>query len=220
VRDAAEGLVGHSTPLGIIPAGTGNVFAREINMPTSPHELADTLLHGEARPIPIGQANGRPFLFVVGVGFDAEAVRLFESKGTRKLGQAGFVWPVLRALISHEDRPLRVMTQRGEDEAQWIIVTRVKHYAANLVLAPDADLHKELFYVLQMKGSGSLTRIRQLAALAVGFLNHDPGVRLEPATWVRIDGDQGVPIQIDGEVLGQLPLEIGLHPERLRVICP
>src|SRR5262249_15650918 len=203
-----------------ISAGTGNVFAREINMPASPHELADTLLHGEARPIPIGQANGRPFLFVVGVGFDAEAVRLFESKGSRELGQAGFVWPVLRALMSHEDRPLRVMTDRGEDEAQWIIVTRVKHYAANLVLAPDADLHKQLFYVLQMKGSGSLTRIRQLAALAVGILNHDPGVRIEPATWVRIDGDRGVPIQIDGEVLGQLPLEIGLHPERLRVICP
>jgi len=113
-----------------------------------------------------------------------------------------------------------VMTDRGEDEARWIIVTRVKHYAGNLVLAPDADLHKRLFYVLQMKGSGPLNRIRQLAGLAVGFLKYDPGARLEPATWVRIDGDRDVPIQIDGEVLGQLPLEIGLHPERLRVICP
>lgn len=220
VHDAAEGLVGHSTPLGIIPMGTGNVFAREIKLPGSPHELAHTLLHGEARPIPIGRANGRPFLFVVGVGFDAEAVRLFESGGTRKLGQAGFVWPVLRALISHEDRSLRVTTDRGEDEAQWIIVTRVKHYAGNLVLAPDADLHKRLFYVLQMKGSGPLNRIRQLAALSVRLLSYDPGVRLESASWVRIDGDRRVPIQIDGEVLGQLPLEIGLHPEQLRVICP
>jgi diacylglycerol kinase (ATP) len=126
----------------------------------------------------------------------------------------------LRALISHEDRPLRLTTDRGEDEAQWIIVTRVKHYAGNLMLAPDADLHKRLFYVLQMKGSGPLHRIRQLAALAVGLLSSDPGVRLEPATSVRIDGDRKVPIQIDGEVLGQLPLEIGLHREQLRVICP
>ena len=220
VHDAMEGLLGHSTPLGIIPMGTGNVFAREINLPRSPDQLASMLLDGEARAIPIGQVNGRPFLFVIGVGFDAEAVRLFEREGTRELGQVGFVWPVLRALFSHEDRSLRVKSDRGEAEAQWIIVTRVKHYAGNLMLAPDADLQEARLYVLRMKGSGPLNRIRQLAALAVGVLNHDPGVRVEPATWVRIDGDRAVPVQIDGEMLGELPLEIGFHPERLRVILP
>jgi diacylglycerol kinase (ATP) len=47
VRDAAEGLIGHSTPLGIIPTGTGNVFAREIGLPFLPDRLAWTLLSGE-----------------------------------------------------------------------------------------------------------------------------------------------------------------------------
>jgi diacylglycerol kinase (ATP) len=74
-HDAAEGLIGYSTPLGILPLGTGNVFARELNLPGSPEALAGTLLSSEAHPIPVGQVNGRPFLFVVGVGFDAEAVR-------------------------------------------------------------------------------------------------------------------------------------------------
>ena len=92
VHDVAEGLVGRSTPPGIIPMGTGNVFARGISPPRSPDAIAKTLLEGEACAIPVGQVNGRPFLFVIGVGFDAEAVRLFETEGTRKLGQAGFVW--------------------------------------------------------------------------------------------------------------------------------
>ena len=74
--------------------------------------------------------------------------------------------------------------------------------------------------MLCMKGSGPLIRVRQLAALAVGVLNHDPAVRVERATRIRIDGDQAVPVQIDGELLGELPLEIGLHPERLKVIFP
>jgi diacylglycerol kinase (ATP) len=220
VHDAVEGLVDHSTPLGIIPMGTGNVFAREIKLPRSPDKLADTLLNGESRAIPIGQVNGHPFLFVIGVGFDAEAVRVFETEGTRKLGQVGFVWPVLRALFSHQDRALRVLTDRGDAEAQWIIVTRIKHYAGNLMLAPDADLHQARFYVLRIKGSGPLNRIRQLAALAVGVLDRDPGVYVEPATWVRIDGDRSVPVQIDGEMLGKLPLEIRFHSERLAVILP
>lgn len=220
VHDAAEGLVGHSMPLGIIPMGTGNVFAREINLPPAPGEIAQTLLHGKARAIPVGDVNGRPFLFVIGVGFDAEAVRLFETEGSREFGQIGFVWPVLRALVSHKDRSLRIRTDGREAEAQWVIVTRVKHYAGNLLLTPDADLHQERLYVLRMKGSGPLNRVRQLAALAVGVLSHDPAVHVEPATRVRIDGDRAVPVQIDGEALGELPLEIGLHPERLKVIFP
>ena len=218
VHDVAEGLVGQSTPLGIIPMGTGNVFARELNLPRSPDELATMLLDGEVRAIPIGQVNGRPFLFVVGVGFDAEAVRLFESEGTRQLGQIGFVWPVLRALFSHDDRSLRVRTDRGEANAQWVIVTRVKRYAGNFMLAPDADLREPLLYVLSIKGVGPLSRIRQLAALAVGVLSRDPAVHLESATSLRIDGDRRVPVQIDGEELGELPLEVSIHPQRLRII--
>ena len=220
IHDVAEGLVGNSTPLGIVPMGTGNVFAQEINMPRTAGEIAGTLVSGEVRAIPIGQVNGRPFLFVIGVGFDAEAVRAFESEGTREFGQVGFVWPVLRALVSHKDRLLRIRTDRKQTEAQWVIVTRVKHYAGNLLLTSDADLQKPYLHMLCMKGSGPLIRVRQLAALAVGVLNHDPAVRVERATRIRIDGDQAVPVQIDGELLGELPLEIGLHPERLKVIFP
>ena len=93
VHDAAEGLVGHPMPLGIIPMGTGNVFAREINIPFTPGEIAGHFSMARRAQIPVGQVNGRPFLFVIGVGFDAEAVRLFESEGSRELrsfvGHAG-----------------------------------------------------------------------------------------------------------------------------------
>jgi diacylglycerol kinase (ATP) len=142
VHDAAEGLVGHSIPLGILPLGTGNVFARELKLPTSPDMIARTLLFGDVRTIPVGQANGRPFLFVVGVGFDAEAVRLFEREGNRTLGRAGYIWPVLRALLSHQDQSLRVTTRREEAKAQWVVVTRIKRYAGGLILVPQADMHQ------------------------------------------------------------------------------
>lgn len=220
VHDAAEGVLGHSTPLGIIPTGTANVFAREIGLPQSPDRLASVLLKGEARAIPVGAANGRPFLFVVGIGFDAEAVRLFETEGSRRLGRAGFVWPVLRALLSHQDRLLRVQTDRGHSAAQWVIVTRVKRYAADLMLAPDADLYQERLHVLCMRGSGPLARLSQLAALTAGHLRHAPGVSLVSASWARIDGDRSTPVQIDGEMLGELPMEIKIHPKRLKVILP
>jgi len=220
VRDVAEGVLGQETPVGIIPIGTGNVLAREINLPRSPEKLARSLIEGEACAIPVGDVNGRPFLFVVGIGFDAEAVRQFEKGGARSFGRWGFACPVLQALTSHQDGLMRVQTDRGVAEAQWIIVTRVKRYAANLMLAPDADLLGSLLYVLRMTGSGPLIRLRQLAALVVGRLRYDPGAHLEPASWVRIDGKRSTPVQIDGELFGELPLEIRIHPKQLKIILP
>jgi diacylglycerol kinase (ATP) len=220
VHDAAEGLVGHSIPLGILPLGTGNVFARELKLPTSPEALARTLLFGDVRTIPVGQANGRPFLFVVGVGFDAKAVRLFESEGNRTLGRAGYIWPVLRALLSHRDQLLRVRTRREEAKAQWVVVTRIARYAGGLILVPQADMHQPSLYIVRFVGSGPLNRFRQLSALALGLLRYNPAVHFEAADWVRIEGNRTVPVQIDGEMLGELPLEISIHPKRLGLIFP
>lgn len=103
-------------------------------------------------------------------------------------------------------------------EARWVIVTRTRHYAADLMLAPEADLRDTRLHVLRMTGSGPLVRLAQLAALAAGGLRFCPGVTLEAAHRVRIDGDKSVPVQIDGEALGQLPLDITIHPKPLAII--
>ncbi len=220
VHDVAGGLLGLPIPLGIIPVGTANVVAGEIGLPRSPRGLAHAFLEGKAREIAVGRANGRPFMFAVGVGFDAEAVRIFEREGTRKLGQLGYAWPILRALFSRQDGRLRVVTSRGNAEAEWVIVTRTKHYAGNRVLAPGANLEDATFHVIRISGNNPGTRMRQLVALALSRLRHDSSVRIEVTDRVRIDGDRTTPVQIDGEALGELPLDISIHPQRLAVIFP
>jgi Diacylglycerol kinase catalytic domain len=113
--------LGTPVPLGIVPMGTANVFAREVGLPRSSDRVASTLMNGKVGTIPIGQINGQPVLFVVGVGFDAESVRQFETASTRKLGQAGFVGPVVHALFSQRNRSLHIVTDRAKNEAEWVI---------------------------------------------------------------------------------------------------
>jgi diacylglycerol kinase (ATP) len=220
VHDVATGLLGSPTPLGIIPMGTANVFAREVGLSTSPDRIAATLVNGAVSTIPVGEINGQPVLFVVGIGFDAEAVRRFEAAGTRKLGQAGFVMPALDALFSERSRSLKITTGHGINEAEWVIVTRARRYAGGFLLHKDAGVTRPTFQILRFTGSGPLVRLRQLTALTAGLVSFDPDVSMEAADWVRVEGDTDIPVQIDGEVLGTLPVEIHIHAQRLSIILP
>ena len=177
-------------------------------------------MNGKVGTIPIGQINGQPVLFVVGVGFDAEAVRQFETAGTRKLGQAGFVGPIVHALFSQGNRSLQVASNRGKSVAEWVIITRAQRYAGGFILCRDAGLTQTKFHVLRFMGRSPLVRLRQLSALACGLVRFDPGVSIEVADWVRVEGDADTPVQVDGEMLGALPVEISLHSQRLQLIFP
>ena len=157
---------------------------------------------------------------MVGIGFDAEAVRQFETAGTRKIGQAGFVMPVLNALLSERSRSLKVTTDHGSGETQWVIVTRARHYAGGFLLSKNAGVTRSTFHVVRFSGRGPLVRLRQLAALASGLIGFDPGVSVEIADRVRVEGDPATPVQVDGEVFGALPVEIRIHPQRLQIILP
>ena len=121
IHDVAAGLLGTPVPLGIIPMGTANVFAREVGLPRSPQQVANTLMDGKVGIIPVGQINGQPVLFVVGIGFDAEAVRRFETAGTRKLGQAGFIGPIAHALFSEGNRHVAVVSGLRPDNLSRMV---------------------------------------------------------------------------------------------------
>jgi len=220
IHDVASGLVGGNIPLGIIPTGTGNVFARELAIKQSAAALGEMLLWGEVVDMPLGLVAGRPFLFVIGIGFDAKAVHHFEKAPARHLGRAGFVMPVLRALAAHGAGELTVSTAQKVLRAHWVIVTRVKHYAAGLMLAPGAEPLAREFHVICFRGAGAMIRLRQLSALASGLGGHDPGIEIIRTTQALIAGAPSVPVQIDGEVMGRLPLEVSIHPETLPIILP
>ena len=213
VHDVARGLIGSELPLGIIPLGTANVLAREIGMEFGPRAVARTLLSGPAHAIRIGMANDEPFLFVVGVGFDAAAVRHFEAGNYRSMGLGGLAPPVLRTLAEGRKWALSVELDGVAHEAHWVIVTRVPRYAANLLLCEDASLFSDHLCAVLFRG-GRRARLRQLAALFTGLLQHDPGVSILRAHHVRITGPADAPVQMDGESAGRLPLSlcVGEHP--------
>jgi diacylglycerol kinase (ATP) len=99
-------------------------------------------------------------------------------------------------------------------------VTRTQRYAGGLLLSREANINQTEFHVVRFSGRGILIPLRQLSALACGLIGYDPDVTIEPAEWVCVDGDAATPVQVDGESLGRLPVEITPNPKRLRIIIP
>ena len=108
LNEAANGLAGTSTALGVLPGGSTNVFARSIGMVNDPHaatiQLLDSLANDEPRPVSLGRVNGRYFLFHVGFGFDAMVVAEVEKRSLLKryFGAAVFAGAAVMAWTRYD----------------------------------------------------------------------------------------------------------------------
>src|SRR4051812_34169890 len=101
LNEAIQGLADSATAVGQIPLGTVNIWSRELALPHDPVEAARELVAGEVRRIDLGRANGRYFLLMAGLGFDAEAIHAIEGETKRRFGPAAlFLVGALAALRS------------------------------------------------------------------------------------------------------------------------
>src|SRR4051794_14961880 len=213
LNEAANGLAGTATALGVLPGGSTNVFARTIGLPNSPieatGELVAALSRGSIRRISLGSVNGRYFLFHVGVGFDAAVVEQVEKRGDLKryAGHPLFVWAGLSTWLRHYDRSkphFKVTLADGEDAGDALLALCLKTnpytYLGNRPInaAPEAGFDTGL----------SLVAFRTLAAVpflsAIGkALFGDRGARgrgivhRSNLSSLTIEGYGPVPHQVD-----------------------
>ncbi|MBO0729449.1 MAG: hypothetical protein J2P57_09335 [Acidimicrobiaceae bacterium] len=241
LNEAANGLAGTQTALGVLPGGSTNVFARTIGMTNDPLEAAVELLaglgRGDIRPVSLGRVNGRYFLFHVGLGFDAAVVAQVERHETLKryLGPAVFVYAAFATWFRHYDRrhPSFAATLIGADGAKQRIDDA--YFGIGLKTNPYTFLGNRPLDVAPGTGFGtglSLLSVRTLRlpvvlAVANAALRGGRGVarrrvRLDRELQrVVIDAYRPLPYQVDGDYLGEADhLELGWEPGALRLVMP
>lgn len=211
---AVEGL-----PVGIIPAGTGNVLATEIGLRRTADSIADVLVSGPEVEIETARANGAPFLLMAGAGFDGAVVGALDMALKRRVGKAAYTLPVLRTLIS-TPVPLEVTVDGRAYGAGWVVVTKATHYGGSFVISREAGLLKPGLKAVIFKSTSRIALLRQLLALATGGLERDKDVTVVPCRHVTVAASTEVPVQIDGDAFGATPLVIEAGGPRVRLIVP
>jgi diacylglycerol kinase (ATP) len=219
IRAVAMGLRGSSTPLGIVPVGTGNVMAHEIGLRRRASAVARCLLHGEEAPLSPAAANGEPFFLMAGVGFDARAVAALDPAVKRRWGRLAYFWPVARALF----RPLPHLDAEIDGEcisASWVVVTKAHRYGGSFVLSPDSSILDGKLHAACSHARSRLGLARDLMAIARGDVMGAPHLTITPCNRAFIGASNPEPVEVDGELFGATPLEVVADPQSLLIILP
>ena len=237
LNEAANGLAGSATALGVLPGGSTNVFARTIGMTNDPIEATGELLAamaaGQRHRIGLGSVNGRYFLFHVGAGFDAAVVAQVEKRGALKryAGHPLFIYATLLTWFRHYDRsrPRFAISVDGSviDDASFAIVQETNPYTflgnRPFNTAPTAGFDDGLS-LLAFRSLKLPTLLGGIAsALGTGrTLGRKRGlVQRTDVDRIVITGHGPFPYQVDGDYLGDTELlDIRHEPACLDLFLP
>ena len=199
------------TSLGIIPLGTANIGAYEANISKNPSKAAQIILSGKIKKIHIQEANNRKFFLMTGVGYDASIVETVQSNLLLKkiFGKLLFFIISFAKLIYFKKYKLKILANNKAYLANWVIITNAKHYGGTFQLTKDTDIfEKKLITYLFI----NLTRFDVIKNLVKIIKKHnleenDKVIKIISDD-IFINSKLKVPIQCDGEFIGNLPLQI------------
>ena len=220
VHAVVNGLAGRPIPVGVLPFGTVNLLAREIGLPRRPETLANLIAEAPARPIWPGRAAGRTFLMMASVGFDSETVAAIRPGLKARAGRFAFAYAVLVRLWHYRVCELAVQADGIEHRAAGMIAAKGRFYAGPFVVAPNARLAEPTLELVLFRGAGRLAIFRYAAALFLGLLPRLGDVATLRIRTAEVSGAGALPVQADGELVGQLPVTIGIADQPLFLIQP
>ncbi len=233
IGQAASALAGSETALGVLPAGTANVWAQELGLPRldwihvfALEQAAERLASGGIRLVDVGVCNGQAFLLWAGVGLDAQVVNSIEprERWEKAFATVHYATLALWNAIGWEGMNLKVRTDEDEFEGRYLVAvaSNIPAYAGGLVdLAMGAKVDDGLldFWFIE---SGKLRDVLvRVAQIFMGRHVDAEGVYHFRASEAVFEMDDGLPIQFDGEpkVL-ESPLEFSVQRKMLKVLVP
>ncbi len=222
VSAVAGVLAGSDLPLGVLPMGTGNDFARTVGIPQDLAAAAGIIAAGGTTLVDVGDVNGIGFLNVASIGISASLATEITTETKRRFGPLGYALGTLRVLL--RARPFRATIRSASGDARvatlQIAIGNGRHYGGGLTIAPDAriDDGRLDLYSLETR------RLWRLAVLAPSFPSGEhraaPDVRADRGDWFEVTTTRPRPVNVDGEIRTMTPARFSVRPAALRIFAP
>jgi diacylglycerol kinase (ATP) len=222
INEVLNGLRDPSrVPLLHMAAGTANMLARDLGLPTDPGRLAELLERGGIRRIDMGIIGGRRFLLLVSTGFDAMVTEEIRKHRGKTLGYLGYARPILRVISRYRPADLEILVDRNRKlTGTNVMVLNVRHYGGYFVFSETALLDSGHFDVCVFHGRGIVDLIRYGIAGFLKRVSKLPDVTRLSCTRVSISSRKPFPVEVDGDYFGTTPVDIEIKPSAVPVVVP
>lgn len=225
INEAIQGLAGTNARLAIIPRGTANVLARELGLPLDDEQALQVAAQGKTRKIYLGLAidettnESRHFVLMAGIGLDASVVRRVQPSLKKRIGKGAFWISGLSHLATWNPKPFTLEIEDQKYTATFAAIGKAARYGGDLSITPGARLDEREFEICIIQTMSRLRYLHLLSyAMRDGMPRDTPEVRFVKATTVKARGDSQV--QVDGELIGYLPMRFEIAPHSLNIIVP
>jgi YegS/Rv2252/BmrU family lipid kinase len=222
IREVAQGLVGSSLPLVVWPTGTENLIAKSFGFKANPAATLACVRDGQQLQVDVGRVDGHCFLVVAGVGFDAEVVQRLASQREGHITHLTYSAHIWRTFWEHKFPRLRVFADGREvwQEQGLAFIGNMPRYSLGLRVIRDAVHDDGLLDLCLLRCRHQVDLIGHSLRTLVGKHIEHPAVTYVRASEIRIESDQAVPFQLDGEAAGMLPLDVSVRPKAIRLLVP
>lgn len=217
--------------IGLLPMGNSNVVARELGIPLDPVRAVQLLTEGAPCAVDLGSVNSELFLAMVGIGWDALAVRYLDIMRHTRLGRlwyrawADSLYFVVGSAAFLRIRPphLRLTVDGGTLESTFpaALLCNLRTYAKHWAMAPDAHCQSGQLHYQARKRSLLPFMIWHLGAAALGekspafISDYGAGSKLV------VEAEKPLPVQVDGDFRGYLTrIELEIHPSAIEILTP
>jgi len=222
VNEVANGLAGRKVPILACPVGTENLLAKELRIPSHPHQLVKVLQTGDVVDCDVGRINGRNFLLILGVGFDGEVVRRLTATRTGHISHLSYFWPIWRTFWEHDFPRMRIVADGEEifDDYGLAFVGNISRYAVGLRICRDARFDDGLLDLVVFRCHEQTSLVFHAAWTLLRQHPLKGDVVYHRARSLRIEASHPVPCQVDGDLGPSTPLDIAVLPQRIQLIVP
>jgi diacylglycerol kinase family enzyme len=200
VQRSVDALAGSGIPVGLLPAGTANLLASNLGIPTKLGPAVQIALHGKNRTLDLGLLDGEHFAVMAGAGFDATLVGGADRRAKDRLGRLAYVRSGLRGL---RDRTVRAeVTVDGQvwytGPASCVLFGNVGRIVGGMPAFDDADPTDGELEVGVTTASGALEWARTLGRVALGRSEKSPYVRITRGRKFSVKLTKPLPVELDG----------------------
>ncbi|MBT8143163.1 MAG: YegS/Rv2252/BmrU family lipid kinase [Gammaproteobacteria bacterium] len=206
-------------PVGVLPLGTANDFARSLDIPGNPVKAAQLIAEGHTRQVDVGVVNGHYFLNAVGIGLGPELTRKLDQQQKKRLGVLAYLENLIHAFGNSARRYATIKTTEREEHESFLQVTIANgpYYGGGMMVSDEVQLDDGLLHILCVRPLKPMELFLRGIRLRFGSVDNDDKLLYLQSDKVTVSTRRQAEVTADGELITQTPIEAYVLPKALSV---